>query len=131
MNNFLYVIWDCIKSAFITVIEFLKNNLRTFAMILEIVAPYIMYFIGQRLATDRGMIAVGGEIFIPLIISIVIGLLRGSANRIGKGITTPIPNKRFTTVSEDGEVSIDNDRIQEVILYLADLEDWLERKGLL
>ena len=37
----------------------------------------------------------------------------------------------FTEVDDYGEVSIPNNRIQELILYLADLEDWLERKGLL
>ena len=58
-------------------------------------------------------------------------LLRSYANKIGKGTTIPVPDKRFTEVDDYGEVSIPNNRIQELILYLADLEDWLERKGLL
>lgn len=44
----------------------------------------------------------------------------------------PIPEKRFTEIDkDDGMVSVDNNRIQELLLYVADLEDSLERKGLL
>lgn len=44
----------------------------------------------------------------------------------------PVPNERFTVVDEDNDmVSIDNDRLQEMLLYVADLEDTLERKGVL
>lgn len=44
----------------------------------------------------------------------------------------PVPNERFTIVDEDSDmVSIDNDRLQEMLLYMADLEDTLERKGVL
>ena len=77
------------------------------------------------------MLSVGGEIFIPLIFCILIFFIKSYANKIGKGTTIPIPNKRFTEEDDDGEVSIENRRIQELILYTADLEDWLERKWLL
>ena len=40
-------------------------------------------------------------------------------------------NRPRINYDDYGEVSIPNNRIQELILYLADLEDWLERKGLL
>ena len=47
----------------------------------------------------------------------------------GKGNEVPVPRKRFTSVSDDGEVSIETSRTQELILYMGDLEDLLERKG--
>ena len=110
---------------------FIENNLNNFARLLNLVLPYLMYLIGQYVYEDRGKFAVGSEIFIPLIFCIIIYYIRSYANKIRKGTTIPVPNERFTEVDDDGEVSIENNRIQELILYLADLEDWLERKGLL
>lgn len=41
----------------------------------------------------------------------------------------PVPAKRFTSESRDGEVSIENSRLQEMIIYVCDVEDWLESSG--
>lgn len=41
----------------------------------------------------------------------------------------PVPTKRFTTESRDGEVTIENSRLQEMIIYVCDVEDWLESSG--
>ena len=114
-----------------TFMYFVESNLVTFANILSLILPYIMYFVGQHVCFIRDShFSVGGEIAIPLIFIVVGYYLRSTANRIGKGITVPIPEKRFTSVSDDGEVTIENKRIQELLLYMADLEDWMERKGL-
>lgn len=43
----------------------------------------------------------------------------------------PVPPKRFTKVTEDDMVSIDSSRLQELLLYTGELEDWLESKGYL
>lgn len=110
---------------------FIESNLRNFASILNILLPYGMYFVGQCVFKERGEFGVGAEILIPLVVCFITCLIKSYANKIGKGITVPIPSKRFTEVSDDGEVSIENERIQELILYLADFEDWLERKGLM
>ena len=110
---------------------FIKSNLITFANILNIMAPYTMYFVGQYVACNRGTIAVGDEALIPLLFIVFIYYLRSTANKIGKGMTIPVPDKRFTQVDEDGEVSIENNRLQELILYMADLEDWMEKRGML
>lgn len=128
-------VWELIVGTTIEVFNnvkyFVKNNLVAFANVLNLIVPYVMYFCGQEAALDRDKISVGGEIIIPLIFILVIFYLKSIANKIGKGITIPLPNKRFTQVDDDGEVSIENSRIQELILYLADLEDWMQRKGLL
>ena len=116
LNNFVY---------------FVKNNLTNFANILNLIIPYVMYFVGQYVVSSRGSITVGWEICTPIVFIVVIYYLRSAANKIGKGITVPIPDKRFTQVDDDGEVSIEHNRVQELLLYTADLEDWLERKGLL
>lgn len=41
----------------------------------------------------------------------------------------PVPVKRFTSESKDGEVSIEKNRLQEMILYVSEVEDWLESSG--
>lgn len=109
---------------------FIESNLRNLATFLNVLLPYIMYFIGQAVFEERGGISIGSELFIPIIVCIIIYFIRSYANKIGKGTTIPIPHKRFTE-DVDGEVSIEHERVQELILYTADLEDWFERKGLL
>ena len=131
MKRFLKVIVGVTLDDIANILMFIENNLKNFANILNMVLPYLMYFVGQEVFKSRGNFGVGGEIFIPLVFGIIIYYIRSFANKIGKGITIPVPDERFTEVDEDGEVNVRNSRLQEMILYLADLEDWLERKGLL
>lgn len=106
---------------------FVKNNLTSFAYVLNLALPYTMYFIGRNVGDS----SIGAEVCVPLVFIIVIYYLKSTANKLGKGISIPVPTKRFTQVDNDGEVSIEHKRVQELLLYTADLEDWLERKGLL
>ena len=131
MKRFLKVTLAIIIDVVQAIDYFITNNLRNFAWILNFILPYVMYVIGQNACAERGKIAFGGELFIPILFCVITYYIRSYANKIGKGTTIPVPDKRFTEVDDYGEVSIPNNRIQELILYLADLEDWLERKGLL
>lgn len=131
MKRFLRITLAIVLDVVQAIYYFITNNLRNFARILNFILPYIMYIIGQNVCAERGKIAFGGELFIPILFCVITYYIRSYANKIGKGTTIPVPEKRFTEVDDDGEVSIRNSRIQELILYLADLEDWLERKGLL
>lgn len=131
MKKVLRIIVEITIEALCSVGYFIKSNLRNFAIILNIALPYVMYFIGQYVAVDRKGVAVGGELFVPIVFIVFIFYIKSTANKLGKGTTIPLPEKRFTKIEDDGEVTIENKRVQELILYLADLEDWLERKGLL
>ena len=131
MKTFFSIIGAIIVDIILAVDYFIKNNLRNFAWILNFILPYLMYIVGQNVCAERGYLDIGGELLIPIAFCIITYILRSYANKIGKGTTIPVPDKRFTEVDDDGEVSIQNNRIQELILYLADLEDWLERKRLL
>ena len=131
MKRFLKITGAIIHDVVQAIRYFVTNNLRIFVRILNFILPYIMYIIGQKVCLERGKIAFGGELLIPIVFCVITYYIRSYANKIGKGTTIPVPEKRFTEVDDDGEVSIRNSRIQELILYLADLEDWLERKGLL
>lgn len=127
----MYMILEIIKNWLAEITYVIKSNLRTYAKLLNALLPYAMYFIGQYVFSKRGEIAIGSELFIPIIICIITYFIKSYANKIGKGTTIPIPHKRFTEVDDNDEVSVEHDRIQELLLYTADLEDWLERKGLL
>lgn len=131
MKKFLRVIAEITYETFCGFAYFIKSNLIAFANILNLIIPYAMYFIGQYMAINRGKITVGYEIIAPLVFIILIYYLKSMANKMGKGTVIPVPDKRFTQVDDYGEVSIENNRIQELILYMADLEDWMERKGML
>lgn len=126
----LKILVEITIDAFRSIIIFFEDNLMKFVNILNVLFPYAMLFYGQYIGETRG-ISVGWEILIPLVFAIIVYYLKSVANKIGKGITIPLPSKRFTEVDDDGEVSIENKRIQELLLYMADLEDWLEKKGLL
>lgn len=131
MKKVFKVLVEVTADALCNFAYFVKNNLTNFANIMNLILPYVMYFVGQYVACKRGSISIGGEIGIPILFVVVMYYLRSAANKMGKGITIPIPDKRFTQVDDDGEVSIEHKRVQELLLYTADLEDWLERKGLL
>lgn len=106
---------------------FIKRNLGGFANTLEVILPYLMFWIGLHAYSFLDW-----ALIIPVVMLFYIYCLRAAADKLGTGNKIPpIPAKRFTRVDEDGEVSIEYDRIQEVLLYLGDLEDWLERKNML
>ena len=125
------IVASIVSDVIYSVTLFVKENLRNFANLLILLSPFVSLLVGQEVYKERGKFAIGGEIFIPICILIFAYFLISYANKIGKGTTIPVPAKRFTEIDDDDEVSIENNRLQELILYMADLEDWLERKGLL
>lgn len=121
------IIFEVTFDVFRNVAYFIKNNLMNFASIINFVLPFLMYFIG----IGKNYESFNWELLlIPLIFHVIMYYIKSIANKIGKGLTIPVPEKRFTEI-DDGEVNIEQKRVQELILYTADLEDWLERKGLL
>lgn len=132
MKRFLYVSKSILMDFKYEAIYFIKSNLRYFSQALDLIVSYIMFYLGMRSFDSRGIYTFGGEIFIPIVVLAISSFLKSFANKIGKGSTVPIPAKRFTTYDEEsGEVSIEKKRLQEMLLYMADLEDWLSKKGML
>lgn len=126
--RFLETLGEITVDTFCEVLYFIQVNMRYVATLGEIALPYCMYIVGQNVAMMRGSIKVGGEISIPILCIVVIHYIKELANKSGKGNAIPIPKKRFTEVDDDGEVSVENNRLQELLLYVADLEDYMERK---
>ncbi len=106
----------------------LKLNLGNIARIVTMLFPFLTYWLGYKDKTyNLPMFDIQAILGIVSIYTIVYYLYKAH-NKVNKGTTMPIPKKRFTEKSEYGEVSIENDRIEELILYLGELEDWMERK---
>lgn len=114
-----------LKSLASEIVYFFKINLRYISYVLILVLPYAMYFLGLN------DVKTGIELVIPICCLILSYCIKEAADRSNVGNRIPTPKERFSKVDEFGEVQIENSRLEELILYVADLEDWLERKGLI
>ena len=96
-----------------------------------VLAPFLMLYVGEHAYADRGYWAIGGEVVLPVVLLIVGFALKAYASVSGNDhYDLPVPRRRFTHVDyNSGQVDVENKRLQEMILYIADLEDWFERNG--
>ena len=108
---------------------FISINLKYLIKLIEISIPYIYAYISILLYRDRNNIIIGYEVLIPIITYIILSVLNSFLNKINKGYDIPIPRERFTTLNDNGNVSVDNSSINDIILYLYDLEEYLKSKG--
>lgn len=131
MRKFFRITREIISDVIYGFLYFIENQLLNFSRLLYFMLPYLMLFIGEYVYRFRGGYAIGSEVFIPVFILIIAWLLRSYANKIGKGTEVPTPEKRFTEISDEGEVLVERERLNELLIYMADLEDYLEHKGLL
>lgn len=107
-----------------------RRNVGKIGWALLILLPYGMCFLGEYAMMKRGWITIGGELCIPLIIIPIAAFLISLGNKLGRGYDMPLPSERFTEVSDDGEVTMLQSRQQEMLLWVADVEDWVERMGI-
>ena len=126
-NNPINIILEITVDIIREVRYWFDNNIRNLPTLLNIILPYLMYFLGVKIKIRHLYLV----LLIPVIVYLISYYSKSYANKINKGSAIPVPSKRFTQEDEFGEVSIDQDRLSELILYMADLEDFLSRKGLL
>lgn len=98
------------------------KNLKMFAVLLLILFPVVIAEINVGRFTRA--------IFMCLLILLVriIGDTSNKLNRVTTG-GIPIPKKRFTRVDENGFIDINQNNMQEAILYLYEVENYLKKKG--
>lgn len=111
-----------------TFVLFANNSIYTIEKII-ILIPKVLKFIIPFAALMLGLNEVNIYVSIFVIIATIItsSIMQMYVNSIGKGFDIPVPKKRFTEVDEYGEVSVESERLEEMLLYVSDLEDWLER----
>lgn len=128
-KNVKNVMLEVVEEAVRSVGHFVKHNVKYVSTLVQLGTPYIMYFLGQRLVVERGYCAVGGELFVPVVLWTVANFIKNVAIKMNRGPHIPKPTERFTVVDEDGIVSVEQDRLEEMLIYMSDLEDYMERKG--
>lgn len=102
----------------------IKNGIPIFSVILKASIPYMMYYFGKYEPNKIYWL------FLPMVFWFVTIVFDRLAEKTGKGKNIPVPVKRFTEEDADGEVSIEQSRLQEMILYVNDVENYLERHHL-
>lgn len=101
-----------------------KEELGKIAVIIQIMLPAVFCFAGLQWYAVLILCA------LLWIMTKYISELSYKLNNITqKGI--PVPEKRYTKVGEDGEISLEEVDAEEAILYLCEIEDYLEMKGLI
>lgn len=132
MNKRFFKVLRAVIGEMLSIILYvLSTSIYPISRLLIICLPYIMWYIGIKTYISRGYFAVGGELFIPIVVFLISWFLKSFADKIGKGEAPPVPSERFTVEDGDGEVSCEYSRLQEMLLFVNDYEKWLERKGLL
>lgn len=132
MNKSFFKVLRAVIGEMLSIILYvLSTSIYPISRLLIICLPYIMWYIGIKTYISRGYFAVGGELFIPIVVFLISWFLKSFADKIGKGEAPPVPSERFTVEDGDGEVSCEYSRLQEMLLFVNDYEKWLERKGLL
>lgn len=105
---------------------FIKHCIRPLSFIVFMMVPFITLYVYAVLGwsnSDTIWVTLGCLIF-----GLILNFL---ADIINVGADIPTPPRRFTIESEQDGVSIKREDMQEIILYLDELENWFERKGML
>lgn len=103
----------------------IKKGIPIISTFLKMLIPYMMYYFGKYEPNKKYWL------FLPLVVWFVTLVFDRFAEKVGNGKNIPIPTKRFTQEDTDGEVSIEQSRLQEMIIYVNDVENYLERHHLM
>ena len=116
MVDAIKVYFSNIWSKLLSIAKYIIKSLRFITVYIILLLSYLYGFKPLFLA-------------IPIIVWVITSVLNIYLNKKNLGDNIPVPNERFTEDVGDGEITIRNDRIQELILYTNDLENWLKEKG--
>ena len=128
-NKNTNILKEVAEEAVHSVVYTMKHNVKHLGTLIELATPYLMYVIGSKLVLEREGFRIGGELFLPMVLWLLANFIKSVANKLNRGPRIPKPTERFTEVDEDGIVSVEQERLDELLVYMADLEDWMERKG--
>ena len=120
----IYFVGEVVLDWIHEMIWYLKRVIYPALSLLEWFIPLLTLVLCKYLGVVNTLITM-------FVIMVVIRLIKRLANKYNVGDSIPVPRERFTSEDEDGEVTIENNRLQELILYINDIENWLSRKGML
>lgn len=118
-----------VRDAYFSFRRFMRRNCNSFANVMVAVCPFLFLWLGIDGMAKRGYFAIGGEWFLGLFWILTIWALKSYARHVNRADNMPVPVERFTRLETDGSYSMAQDRIYELVLFMGDYEDWLERIG--
>ena len=66
---------------------------------------------------------------LPIVLFFVVKVLKEYAKKKNIIDEMPVPDKRYTRVDEEGNVHMDRNKYMEMMIYVANVENYLERHG--
>lgn len=109
--------------------NFITRNVRNFAIVIDIILPFLMLVIGEYVYSVRNDFLVGSELAIPIILIIISSVLKSIYTKLGNDDSFPVPYERFTHIDSEGVIISDKARYVDMVLYVSQVEDYLERHG--
>lgn len=103
---------------------FLKHGIVPMAKLFVVVAPFLSVIAYAKTESLSKSFAVS---FVFLVSAFI---LKTYSNIINAGNDIPILEYRLTKEDEAYGVTANKEDIEEIILYVNDIENWIERKGL-
>lgn len=114
--------FNILKSLVERVIKSIFVIIENLLMIVLIPGIWIVYFMGWlNLATS---------IILYCLACLVFFVFQYVDKRYSFSLKFPIPEKWFTHEDEYGEITVEKDRLQELILYVNDVEKFIVQNGL-
>lgn len=105
----------------------LRGNAPALATVASVLSP-IFVPLSQRII--EGLLGTLVGLTICFLVQVGVCVLRHYLAFVKERYTIPVPQKRFTEDRGDGEVTIEYARLQELILYMDELEDWFEENDI-
>lgn len=119
-----------LRDAYENFVMFMRRNCDSFAGVMVAICPFLFLWLGIDGMARRGYFAIGGEWFLGLFWVLAIWALRSYARHVNRSSYIPVPLERFTEYdAESNSFSVSQDRLYELVSFMADYEDWLERQG--
>lgn len=122
------IIKSVLKELVYSISYTLENIVYYIPGIINLLNPYLFLLISIKMFNIRLGFEIGYEYLIPIILFVISDMVRRLANRLNVGEDIPIPSEPFTE-NDNGEISVLQSRIQEMILYVNDVENYLYRHG--
>lgn len=129
--GFIKLSKEVLKDIYYSIKYIVIRLLKYISSIIVIITPYISMYTIYYCYNIRGRFAIGGEVFLPILLLSLSYIINKYANHLNVGNNVPVPIKRFTSDEGGDSISIENNRKEELILYVYELENYLESRGLL
>lgn len=128
MSDLFNLVKEVIRDMLYDIKHFFVINARYALKFLSLFSLLFAFFAGYNIVRDQPVTIIL-NLSVALLIALLLSFVKSLVVKAGYDDDTPVPPIRFTEVDEDGMVMVPNDRLQELLLYVSDVEDYLERKG--